>query len=88
MIVLISALVIGGFLLKPSDATVYESSEEEISTPEVVQPSVPQEWLDEAEKAKEDVLRKRQLEADRDAALQNLKDAQEKLDLIEKELGF
>ena len=79
--------MIGGFLLKPSDAMVYENSEEEISTPEVVEPSVPQEWLDEAEKAKEDVLKRKALEAESSDLENQINQLKERKAEVDKELG-
>lgn len=87
MVGTILALVVWGVFASYSkketfvnDVVVHEEVE--------IEQAIPQEWLEEAEKAKEQVLKKKQLEADRLQAIEELKAAQSKLDAIETELGF
>ena len=61
----------------------YNQQEEVITEPEY-----PAEWLEEAEAAREAVIQKRKLEAERDELLESRTQIQERINEIEKELSL
>ena len=61
-----------------------EEEEEVITEPK---PEYPAEWLEEAEAAKEAVIQKRKLEAERDELIESRAEIQERITEIEKELN-
>lgn len=82
------ALVFGGYIISQSSTTIITSSATEEVIATSTEPAIPQEWLEEAEKAKEQVLKKKQLEAERDTLLKEVEEREGRIEAIEKELGF
>ena len=80
-------IAIGYVLVQVENVTEYKSDEvqeEVIVNPE---PEYPVEWLEEAEAAREAVIQKRKLEAERDELIESRAEIQERINEIEKELG-
>jgi hypothetical protein len=82
------ALVFGGYVISQQSTVVvtHQATDEVVATS--TEPSIPQEWLDEAEKAKEQVLKKKKLEAERASLLKEVDEREARIEEIEKELGF
>ena len=53
----------------------------------ITEPEYPAEWLEEAEAAREAVIQRRKLEAERDELIESRTEIQERINEIEKELG-
>ena len=67
---------------------VYEREHIEQPQEEVIEkPEYPAEWLEEAEAAREAVIKRRKLEAERDELIESRTEIQERINEIEKELN-
>lgn len=86
-IVVIGGIVLAGPMLAETLEYNQEAVEAPVSVPEPETPEYPDEWLEEAEKAKMDVLKRKEM----DARSQELADQIEALEAekasIDKELG-
>ena len=88
--VVIAVLALGAWLTNEyGQPVVYEREHIEQETVEVItEPEYPAEWLEEAEAAREAVIQKRKLEAERDELIESRTEIQERINEIEKELGL
>ena len=88
--IVIGGLLLGAYLTSQYSEPVvfvnesFEDSQEEVIT----EPEYPAEWLEEAEAAREAVIQKRKLEAERDELIESRTQIQERINEIEKELSL
>ena len=83
------ALLVAGAVFIPATVTYESEHIEQKEVEEVItEPEYPAEWLEEAEAAREAVIQKRKLEAERDELLESRTEIQERIDEIEKELSL
>lgn len=88
LIGVVIALLVAGAMFIPATATYESEHIEQKEVEEVItEPEYPAEWLEEAEAAKEAVIQKRKLEAERDELLESRTEIQERINEIEKDLG-
>ena len=89
LIGVIIALLVAGAMFIPATETYESEHIEQKEVEEVItEPEYPAEWLEEAEAAKEAVIQKRKLEAERDELLESRTEIQERINEIEKELSL
>lgn len=85
--VVIALLVVGAVFI-PATANYESEHIEQKEVEEVItEPEYPAEWLEEAEAAKEAVINRRKLEAERDELIESRDEVQSRINEIEKELG-
>ena len=82
------ALLVAGAMFIPATVNYESEHIEQKEVKEVItEPEYPAEWLEEAEAAREAVIQKRKLEAERDELVESRSEIQERINEIEKELG-
>lgn len=75
------------FIMSPERVT-YDAPEQEMETVEVNQePEYPSEWLEAAEKAKQDVLKRKSLEAESARLESEIEALKAQKDAVDKQLG-
>lgn len=88
LIGVVIALLGAGAMFIPATASYESEHIEQKEVEEVItEPEYPAEWLEEAEAAREAVIQKRKLEAERDELVESRTEIQERINEIEKELG-
>ena len=88
--VVIGLIALGAYLTSQySESVTVVSERPEYGQQEevITEPEYPAEWLEEAEAAREAVIQKRKLEAERDELVETRDEVQSRINEIEKELG-
>lgn len=88
---IITAIVVVGVItiasIKSPERVTYNAPEQEQEVEVNNEPEYPSEWLEEAKRASEDVLRRKSLEAESNRLEGEIKALKEQKDAIDKELG-